>query len=275
MGSESVPEITADTDLEKLLIEPNPVAAPAEPEKATPATPAEPEPVKEPEKAPEPKPGTPDKALQKVQQDLGVALRRIEELTSKIQAGTATPAEQKQVVAQKSKLDSLRATLAAKKADELFDVLDHGDALAESLVEIGEENRALRQRLEQLEAQTQVTQAQAEATAANAAWTQAEMAWPGVDHRAVWDTAKEEAATMISGRDEASLRAIQEVATKLWRERCDNAHRSKAAKSPSKTPPPVAPVPTMGAAEVRAPAAAVSPTPKEPSLMDLAMKLVK
>ena len=86
-----------------------------------------PEPAKEPEaKVEEPKveepaaPGTPDKALQKVQQDLATALRKVDELTASITERQAkdlppTVKQQQDLQAARAKIEKIRA---ARSADD-------------------------------------------------------------------------------------------------------------------------------------------------------------
>jgi len=98
---------------------------PAEPE-AEPTAPS----VNEAEKL---APGTPDKVLQKVQQDLGTALREIASLKA---GGQSNPAK---VESAERKVDSIR-----KKLAEEFDVFETGADLGHVIVEHEDEIAALK-----------------------------------------------------------------------------------------------------------------------------------
>ena len=116
-----------------------------------------PEPAKEPEaKVEEPKveepaaPGTPDKALQKVQQDLATALRKVDELTASITERQAkdlppTVKQQQDLQAARAKIEKIRAARSAddpleetlnEARDGILDVDERLEALAKENAEL-------------------------------------------------------------------------------------------------------------------------------------------
>ena len=207
------------------------------------------------EEAARPAPGTPDKVLQTMQQDLSAAQRKVDELAAKISAGEAlSQREQQQVVQQKRKLDELREKLAAKSGVAIDDEPLMADALGEidsTVASLAKENQSLKAAVTQL-------QQHAQQTADQAAWSAVEKQYPGVQHRDVWHKCVEEAVITLG--EDASPNAAQRLASRWFHERCDMAVKSIAAKKPAaSTPAP------RGTTKV---AAEVSDTPANAPLTD-------
>jgi hypothetical protein len=234
-------------DLTKTLLGEDPPAAepapekPAEGQAAPEATPAEGEgqgeaaaaatPPKEGEGQPaaevpaatQPQPGTPDKALQKLQQDAAAALRKIDALEAKVANGQPLSQQDQQQLQQgKRKLDEVRQKLKAN------DVVDTDVAAA--VVEQGDEVQQLRQQLQTVQQTLQQQQEQA-------FWADVAARYPGVNHREVLDKAWQDAAETI-GQDNP---ALGKLASKLFHERVDAAAKSVAAKRGTTTSPPAPP----------------------------------
>ncbi len=200
------------------------------------------------ETAPESQPGTPDKALQKVQQDLSNVSRTVEALMQKVESGkTLTPVEQKQLETSQRKLDVLRQSVEAKK----FDLFDNGMDLAESVLETDASVQGLQQ---QLDAQANVIDTLQEVMT----FDRLGVKYPGVDVRGVWETAKKDSESYARFGDDA----WQHRADELFHGRCAAAVKSVAAKKEvAKTPKTPSPTPiTPGGAKVSVETG--SPSPK-------------
>jgi hypothetical protein len=228
------PEAEADTPAEA-------PAAETEEAKAPEAT--ESEPAEAAAEVETPKPGTPDKVLQKMQQDLSAATRQLAALHEKIESGeTLTAKEQKQVEKSSRTIDSIRAELEGEDFDVLKDGV--GKAIAKTLdehdrtdEELRKENKSLNERLERLERQTASQQAEAQ-------WRATEQQYPGVKVRDVWAKAQQEAIEAAGvtpeelAADPKLQRVIANVASRTFHERASAAHKSVTAKNP---PPPTPP----------------------------------
>lgn len=188
----------------------------------------------EPEKAPdseksaeqiESKPGTPDKALQQVQQNQSAALRRLDELEAKLASGQQLTAKDE------SKLAQLRELLQSNKLDPL----DHFNRVVEVGIEQDE-------RLARLEEQNRQLEARLQAATAQQAWDAARTKYPGVNVEQVFKNCVDEACDMF-GVEPGSLAPgselfarVQRAATKMMDQRADAAAKSVAAKAqPAKT----------------------------------------
>jgi len=236
-------EVVAETqpleteDLMKSLMgvdEPAPVEPekPAEtpgPEKAEAVEPAaEPEKPVEPET---PKPGTPDKALQKLQQDMAATQRSVEKLLEKANAGEPlTAKEQQQAADAARKLDQLRA-----KAQEKFDMFEDGagETLVSAVLETSDDISAVKSELAQVK--QMLHQQQVEQT-----WKDETAKYPGVNVKEVWEKAWKESIETLG--EDATEKSIYNLAMKQYTERATAATKSVAAKTPAK--PALKPAPT-------------------------------
>jgi hypothetical protein len=191
----------------------------------------------------QPQPGTPDKALQKVQQDLATALRAITDLSAKVDAGgTLTAGEQQQLQRQASKVDELKQRVQGKQ----FDPIDDGERIAASVLEQDEQITALKQQVQQLGTQLQQQQA-------TNAWSQLEKQYAGVNVQDVWNKAKDDA----KGYAQYGAAAYQARADELFHERAAAASKSVAARTA--TTATTTPAPTKQPAK---PAKLTPPTTK-------------
>lgn len=211
-------------------------ASPAEESEKTEPTKAEsPEPEKTPDEAAEQKellkPGTPDRVLQKLQQDNAAAIRRIEALEEKSEP--LTPKEQQQLAAAKSKLAEVREKLAGN-----FDVLDDAVSLAQATVEVGSEVESQKAVLAELK--TEVA-----ALKADRVWAKLESEYPGANVREIWKKAATDAAEALEGESET---AINKLAVRWLKERAAAVVAAKAAATPTKKQPAIPVVPVAGTA---------------------------
>lgn len=172
-------------------------------------------------------PGTPDKALQKLQQDNAAAIRRIEALEGKSEPLTAK--EQQQLDQAKSKLAEIRERLAGD-----FDVLDHGKDVAEATIELGSEVENLKKELAEIKATTQAQRGET-------VWKQLETQFEGVNVRDIWNKAVSDATDTLG--DAATPAAVNKLASRWLDERAKAVQASlKSKPAPSKKAASVVPV---------------------------------
>lgn len=164
-------------------------------------------------------PGTPDKALQKLQQDNAAALRRIEALEAKNEP--LTQKEQHQLTEAKSKVKEIKARLNGD-----FDAFEHGKDIAAATVEVGDTVEQLQERLSRLEREN-------ESAKAAQAWSQAEAKYPGVDVRSVFKKSVDDAVATLG--EDAPATAIQRLATRWFDERSAAVVASKKTTVPKAT----------------------------------------
>jgi cell division septum initiation protein DivIVA len=163
-----------------------------------------------------PAPGTPDKALQKLQQDLAAQQRKIDSLLTKAEEGTGlTPSERKEVVKAQRKIDAVREAMKTG-----FDIVDRGDDLAAGLVETDDEVQTLKTRLDKLEKEK-------EQQSASSTWNQVKTDYQGVDVDAVWKKAVADAVETIGDIPGAT----HKLASRFFHDRAKAASQSVAAKT--------------------------------------------
>lgn len=166
--------------------------------------------------------GTPDKALQKLQQDMSAAQRKLDKLVDKLDSGeTLSASEKKEVAAAQRKIDAVRN---AMKTGNEFDIVNEADNLAHSVVEVDDRVGTLEERLKQAE------KALAERSQADS-WAKHRSDYQGVDVDAVWQKACADAAETIGTDSPEKTRLL---ASRFFHERCQAASKSIAGKS--KTP---------------------------------------
>ena len=227
--------------------------------------------AKEPEQA---QPGTPDKVLQRMQQDLSAATRKLDELAAKAEGGQALSAkEQQQAQAAARKLDAVRAALAERDPKKRFDPVDHGELIAESLLEQDETLQGLSKELRQTRAELAHLRQSAAAAESAASWAEAQRDYPGIDIRGVWEKCVEEAAATI-GEDNPGVRNL---ASKWFHERARVAAKSVAAKAAAgngqtAAAKAAAKGPTPGSAKVTVGAGVAPPSTNGGSPEDRAMR---
>lgn len=181
--AEEVAEAPAEETPTETTEEPAAEVAEAPTEEAVPA--AEPTPETPAEV---PTPGTPNKALQAAQQNQAALERKLDALTAMIQQqGKATPEQAQQVATIQAK--------AVEVADEVSGLLAEGrefDPFTDTKPVI---KRVIGQdsRITALEARLQQAEARAVQAEESARWTSVESQYPGVDVRAKWAEAVEQA----------------------------------------------------------------------------------
>jgi hypothetical protein len=226
--------------------------APAEPAEETPAettaeeakaettteepkaeTPAEPKAEEKPAE-PERREGTPDKALQKVQQDLATALRKLDELSVRKaeQGGELTQQQEKQVQQQTERVSKLAEFLKDgydfdpfKDLPVITKVVDELDTKA---VQREARDAELQRRLDALEAKLAEQNAKTEE---ENFWASFQKENPGVDGRAIWDECLKAGATRGKSGD-----SLQAYADGLFTAKLEAAKAAAAAPKPAEKP---------------------------------------
>lgn len=212
------------------------------------------------EKAPA---GTPDKALQKMQQDLAAATRQISDLQEKVDAGEKlTPAEKVKVETAQRKLEVIRTALAIKGKD--IDLLDNNvsEAVAQTLIENDKAILDMQQELAATRADVAALRQTASAAQSDVQWADHAQAYPGVNVKDVYANCLKEAGE-LTGIDPAKadpglLATLRTAASNLFHQRAGVAAKSvaavagkKAAEEPPKKTTRTAPPVTPGGARVQ------------------------
>ncbi len=166
------------------------------------------------DEAEKPKSGTPDKALQRMQQDLGVAMRQIEALKEKAETGKGlSEADQAKLDRAKERLESIRGLA--------------GDPLADQILELTEkqsETETLKQQLAQANARLAALETKK-------AWEDVDRKYAGLDTQAIWKKSVKDAEETLG--DEATQKAVERVASRTFEKRCDAAlKRMKEGAAP-------------------------------------------
>lgn len=165
----------------------------------------------------QPKPGTPDKALQRLQQELGNVTRQLADLNAKQQQqdGGLSEADKGRLAKAQERINRIRQFVGRSEksdvADEIVDpVAEHVLELTEK---VGEQDRlkaelaAANQRLASLENYI--------------GWDRARTKYAGLDVDAIWSKALGDAGDILG--QEATPRAVNRLASKWFEERCDAA----------------------------------------------------
>lgn len=184
-------------------------------------------------KVDDPKPGTPDKALQKVQQELGNLSRQFAALTEKKAAGELSEADKANLAKAQQRLQTIRT-----KAQDFGVAVEGGTELAEQVLDLTEKvtkqgsleavNRDLLARLDRLENDRN--------------WQLARAKYAGLDVDAIWEKATTDADDVLG--PDAPPASKNRLASRWFEERCDAAMKRKkedpepkkgAAGSPAST----------------------------------------
>jgi DNA repair exonuclease SbcCD ATPase subunit len=268
-------------DLQKLLM-PDDAAKPAEQPTEKPKAEEKPaeqdaaaaeEQAAEGEQAAQQQPGTPDKVVQRLQQDLAATNRQLVQLLEKADSGQPLTQQEKHKAEQaRRKLDDIRDAIGKQQ----FDVIDHGAMLGEALVETDQEVGSLKTEVSELKQQLQQTLAAIEQQTEATTWQQVEKEYAGVNVRDVWQKAHKDAAEIIGAENPG----VRRLASKFFHERSAAAAASVAAKNtttvPGKQPTTGKPTTsvTKGGASVSV-QQGVAPVSTEQREMDAYLALVK
>jgi hypothetical protein len=214
-------------------------------------------PLAEPQTTTEAQPGTPDKAMQKLQQDLSAATRKLDELTAKIDSGqTLTPVEQKQVQQSQRKIDQVRQALSEKDPKKGFDIYDHGEATAEGLVELDGVVQSQQKQIKDLQTHLDQIRQHDSQREAVSNFEHAQRQYAGVNVQDVWSKAVDDALTMTGLPPEQvqhgtpAWNAVQNVAVRLFHTRAGAASKTVATKTAAATTTTPAPKPTSAGPRV-------------------------
>lgn len=236
-----------DLDLPATPAAPEPAAdtpAADKPAEETPAakTPETPAAEKKPDEAATAKAeGTPDKALQKLQQQFSSIETRFDALIAKIEkAGSATPdqlAALQKLQTESEKAKSKIETIAAKSPD----AIDTAD-VQQMAGEISASDKELRKTIEELRTARDADRKEFAELKADLSWQKQEASFPGINVRDIWDKCKTEVAneveSEIEGLNLTPTQATQlayKRASALYAKRVDEASKSKSAKSVPET----------------------------------------
>jgi hypothetical protein len=177
-----------------------------------------------------PKPGTPDKALQKMQQDLGNVTRQIAALTEKKSQGELTEADKAKLEKSTQRLETIRA-----KAQDFGLAVDGGTELAEHVLELTEtvgKQSSLEDQLRQ--ANERLARLENDRN-----WQVVRTKFVGLDVDAIWDKANADATDALG--EDATPRAVNRIASKYFEERCEAAMKRKGEPDPKKGKPATPP----------------------------------
>lgn len=170
----------------------------------------------EPETREQPKPGTPDKALQKMQQELGNVTRELAALKEQKATGELSEAQKQKLAKAEERLTRIRSFANRPDRNDLPSEVDPvADHLLELTEKVGKQDsleeqlRAANDRLERLE------------NARN--WEVARAKFSGLDVDAIWEKAWNDAAKVLRGKGDEE--AQKNVASNLFEERCEAAKK--------------------------------------------------
>lgn len=247
--------------------------AAAEPTKEVPAIIDEPaDASKEVDAAKEqsPTPGTPDKEMQKLQQDVSAQSRKLDALLEKKEAGEGlTSAETAAAQQAAGKLSRLRSALEAhKQAQSLpagdkrreegsFDLLKHEVDVAETVVDQETRLAKLEKDLAEQREETRRARSQAEQVSMAAREAEIKQTYQGVDVGAVWHKSLADTIELLgidtTDPSPQAMQMVRHAATKTFHQRCHAAKSSLEAKKEPEAKPaakkPTTPI-TPGGAKV-------------------------
>lgn len=288
-GTEVVTAMPSAPPPETPVVEQKQPETPApQPEKVeTPTTP-EPEPQTDAVKEPEPvaRPGTPDKVLQRMQQDAAAAQRRIEALESKVDRGEAvSPREAQQLQEDKRTIRQISDLLPDY---DPFDEAKHKQVITGAVKAIQETDGDV-QNLKKTTSELQQELAQLRQ---ERYLQKIEQDYPDVDRDSIWKNAVDDAKGHADAMYQALVRThgpeiARTVAEQAWHvrshelfnERAKNAQAAKNAAAANNTAPatkpatavkPMPPVTKGGAAAPIRPSAATVATELSPSQKQMA-----
>jgi uncharacterized protein YfkK (UPF0435 family) len=186
-----------------------------------------------------PKPGTPDKAMQKMQQELGNVTRQLEALQEKKEAGQQlTEAEKAKLAKAEQRLTKIRQFVARPERNE---IPSEADDIAEEVLDIREkvnQQEALKTELER-------TQDRLKKLENERNWRVIKEEYKGLDTDAIWDKALSDA-----------LETLGETGTQETVERVASAARYTACAGGSGSEPHMA---------IRRPSADLTPSARSTS----------
>lgn len=179
---------------------------------------------------PKPTPGTPDKVMQRMQQELGNATREIAALKEQ-KADTGLTDAQKQKLAKAEQRVAKIRNYANRPDREEFptDV----DPIAEHVLEL--EERLKDQ--DATKAELKEVKAQLAYLLNDHGWDKARGKYPMLDVDAIWEKAQKDANEILG--EDATPRATNRIASKYFEERCEAAKKRQGEDpKPKKDPPP-------------------------------------
>lgn len=207
MADAEKPDTSVDAQVNAAEVETEKVVTGAEPSETTDAKPD----------AAETKSGTPDKALQKMQMQLGTALREIAVLTEKSKAGGLTDADKAKLQKQQERLATIRKFASRENRDDVADPIV--DPLTDHVLDLTErvgEQDSLKQQL--ADANARLASLENDRN-----WAVAKAKFSGLDVDAIWEKAQTDADEVLG--DAATPAAKNRLASKWFEERCEAAKK--------------------------------------------------
>lgn len=178
-----------------------------------------------------PKEGTPDKALQKMQQELGNVTRQLQALQEKKDDGQQlTEAEKAKLAKAEQRLTKIRQFVSRPERN---DVPSEADDIAEEVLDIRDKVREQ----EVLKGQLAETQKRLQLLENERNWQVAKEKYAGLDVSAIWDKARADALETL-GEDSTDLQ-VNRLASRWFEERCEGAKKRLTGdgKTNNKTSP--------------------------------------
>lgn len=164
-----------------------------------------------------PKEGTPDKALQKLQQELGNATRQIAALQQKVeQPGGLSETDKAKLAKAQQRLTKIQAHVNRPDRQDLPSEVDD---VAEEVLDLREKVS----RQEQLEAALNETTARLAMLENDRTWTVVRSKYEGLDIDAIWKKANKDADETLG--EDGTDRAKHKLASRLFEQRCEDAKK--------------------------------------------------
>ncbi len=160
--------------------------------------------------------GTPDKALQKMQQQLGTALREIEGLKGRKAEGELTQADKAKLEKAQARVEKIRQFVNRGDRDDLpSDV----DPVAEHVLDLSEKV----QEQTALKSQLQEANKRIESLEADRNWERARAKFSGLDVDSIWEKANADALETLG--EDGTQKAVNRLASKMFFDRCEAAQK--------------------------------------------------
>lgn len=173
------------------------------------------------------KPGTPDKALQKMQQELGNVTRELAALKEQKVTGELSEAQKAKLAKTEQRLEKIRQYANRFDREEMPSEVD---PIADHVLDLTEKVG----RQDGLESQLREANARLAALENDHNWRVAEAKYAGLDIKAIWTKAQTDADEVL-GADSPTA-AKNRLASKWFEERCDAAKkRQKESAEPQRT----------------------------------------
>lgn len=178
--------------------------------------------------ASDPKPGTPDKALQRMQQDLGTAMRQIAALTERKAEGELNDADRAKLTKAQERITKIRNYANHPDRSEFPSDID---PIAEQLLDVTERVSEV----DQLKAALKEANGKIDYLMNDHGWDKARIKYPGLDVDAIFRKAATDATETLGDSIQdltpaAKQRAVNKLASKWFEERCEAAKKRQGGE---------------------------------------------